>query len=276
MQDDGDGDPVVGEVLRTGWKLKGRVLRPAMVKVTRGRPDGAPTRVVREGLLRRARRAVERVRQGHLARLQEAGQAVPPGREPGEHGSRGALQGDLRRVRRARRQGEAQGVRRGPAHGRVGRRPRRCRWVRRVRSRRRRTYVHVRRRRRRVRRHLRQPLRRRWRRGAAGGAASGPQRGPDLETELHLAFDDAVTRRHVTRSVPRRRDVLDVRRFGRGAGHDARDVSAVPRQRFDRGRPGSRSRSRRCAPRAAGRGAGHPDPVPDVSRAAASRCAPAR
>jgi molecular chaperone GrpE len=35
MQDDGDGDPVVGEVFRPGWKLKGRVLRPAMVKVTR-------------------------------------------------------------------------------------------------------------------------------------------------------------------------------------------------------------------------------------------------
>lgn len=36
MQDDGDGEPVVGDVLRTGWRLKGRVLRPAMVKVTRG------------------------------------------------------------------------------------------------------------------------------------------------------------------------------------------------------------------------------------------------
>jgi molecular chaperone GrpE len=35
MQDDGDGEPHVGDVLRTGWKLKGRVLRPAMVKVTR-------------------------------------------------------------------------------------------------------------------------------------------------------------------------------------------------------------------------------------------------
>ena len=35
MQDDGDGDPRVGGVLRTGWKLKGRVLRPAMVKVVR-------------------------------------------------------------------------------------------------------------------------------------------------------------------------------------------------------------------------------------------------
>jgi molecular chaperone GrpE len=35
LQDDGDGEPVVGDVLRTGWKLKGRVLRPAMVKVVR-------------------------------------------------------------------------------------------------------------------------------------------------------------------------------------------------------------------------------------------------
>ena len=34
MQEDGDGEPVVGDVLRTGWKLKGRVLRPSMVKVT--------------------------------------------------------------------------------------------------------------------------------------------------------------------------------------------------------------------------------------------------
>jgi molecular chaperone GrpE len=37
MQDEGDGEPVVGDVLRTGWKLKGRVLRPSMVKVTRSR-----------------------------------------------------------------------------------------------------------------------------------------------------------------------------------------------------------------------------------------------
>jgi molecular chaperone GrpE len=35
QQDDGDGEPHVGDVLRTGWKLKGRVVRPAMVKVTR-------------------------------------------------------------------------------------------------------------------------------------------------------------------------------------------------------------------------------------------------
>jgi len=35
MQDDGDGEPRVGTVLRTGYSVNGRVLRPAMVKVTR-------------------------------------------------------------------------------------------------------------------------------------------------------------------------------------------------------------------------------------------------
>jgi molecular chaperone GrpE len=35
MQDDGEHEPMVGEVFRPGWKLKGRVMRPAMVKVTR-------------------------------------------------------------------------------------------------------------------------------------------------------------------------------------------------------------------------------------------------
>ncbi|MGZ8762754.1 MAG: nucleotide exchange factor GrpE [Acidimicrobiia bacterium] len=35
MQDDGDGEPVVADVMRTGYTLKGRVLRPAMVKVSR-------------------------------------------------------------------------------------------------------------------------------------------------------------------------------------------------------------------------------------------------
>jgi molecular chaperone GrpE len=35
MQEDGDGEPVVTDVMRTGYTLEGRVLRPAMVKVTR-------------------------------------------------------------------------------------------------------------------------------------------------------------------------------------------------------------------------------------------------
>jgi molecular chaperone GrpE len=33
MHDDGDGEQVVVEVFRTGYRLKGRVVRPAMVKV---------------------------------------------------------------------------------------------------------------------------------------------------------------------------------------------------------------------------------------------------
>jgi len=33
MHDAGDGDPTVVETMRTGWRLKGQVLRPAMVKV---------------------------------------------------------------------------------------------------------------------------------------------------------------------------------------------------------------------------------------------------
>ncbi len=35
LQEDGDGEPVVSDILRTGYRMKGRVLRPAMVKVTR-------------------------------------------------------------------------------------------------------------------------------------------------------------------------------------------------------------------------------------------------
>jgi len=34
-QEDGEGEPVVCDVLRTGYRLKGRVLRPATVRVTR-------------------------------------------------------------------------------------------------------------------------------------------------------------------------------------------------------------------------------------------------
>ena len=35
LQDEGDAEPHVAETLRTGYRLKGRVLRPAMVRVTR-------------------------------------------------------------------------------------------------------------------------------------------------------------------------------------------------------------------------------------------------
>ena len=35
MHEEGDGEPTVAETMRTGYRLKGRVLRPAMVKVTK-------------------------------------------------------------------------------------------------------------------------------------------------------------------------------------------------------------------------------------------------
>jgi len=41
LQEDGDGEPIVGDVLRTGYALKGRVLRPAMVKVVRREKNGS-------------------------------------------------------------------------------------------------------------------------------------------------------------------------------------------------------------------------------------------
>jgi molecular chaperone GrpE len=36
LQDEGDADPRVAQTMRTGYRLKGRVLRPSMVRVTRG------------------------------------------------------------------------------------------------------------------------------------------------------------------------------------------------------------------------------------------------
>jgi molecular chaperone GrpE len=41
MHDEGEGEPIVGDVLRTGYSLNGRVVRPAMVKVTRTGEDRA-------------------------------------------------------------------------------------------------------------------------------------------------------------------------------------------------------------------------------------------
>ncbi len=35
MQEGEDGDPVVSETIRTGYRFRGRLVRPAMVKVAR-------------------------------------------------------------------------------------------------------------------------------------------------------------------------------------------------------------------------------------------------
>ena len=72
--------------------------------------------MVREGLLQGPRRAPVGHRGRDPARLPEAGQAVPPRRQPGGSARR-AVQGDLGRLRRAVRPREAQGLRRGPPAG---------------------------------------------------------------------------------------------------------------------------------------------------------------
>ena len=111
--------------------------------------------------------------------------------------------------------------------------------------------------------------------GAARGAARG---GPAARPGPR---DRAAPRRSTTRctaspaTVRFRADATcsTCHGIGRGAGHDARDVPAVPRRGLDRGRPGpvlvlaGVPDVRRARP-------GHPDAVPDVSRAAGSRCAP--
>ena len=102
---------------------------------------GAAARVVREGLLQGPRRLRDGDGQGdHDARTASWPASCHPDANPGDAAGRGALQGGLGRLRRRRRRGQAQGVRRGPPLG-PGRRmgfggARRCRRLRRRRRRR--------------------------------------------------------------------------------------------------------------------------------------------
>ena len=87
---------------------------------TRGRVKrhgGAATRMVREGLLQDPWRPEHGQREGDHQRVPEAREEAPSRREPGR---RGDVQGDHRRLRRARRRRQSQGVRRGARHGPCG------------------------------------------------------------------------------------------------------------------------------------------------------------
>ncbi len=92
----------------------------------------------------------------------------------------------------------------------------------------------------------------RGRRG--GGGATGPQRGSDVETELHLSFEDAVT--GVTTSVNLTTDARchTCARLRGGAGHPADDLSALRRDRAPSRTTRACSPSARSAPSAAGGG----------------------
>ena len=90
-------------------------LRPAMVKVQGLEAHhGAAAGVVREGLLQGPRRRRDGVAEGDHQGVPQAGAPAPPRRQPRRRRGRGALQGGLGRLRRGRRRGQAQGVRRGP------------------------------------------------------------------------------------------------------------------------------------------------------------------
>ena len=91
--------------------------------------------------------------------------------------------------------------------------------------------------RRRLHRPARQPARQPRRARPARGAGSAARAGS--RDRAAPVVRRRRSRRHEHGSVPRRRDVLDVPGLGRRARHHPRDVSAVPRQRIDRGRPGS-------------------------------------
>ena len=246
-----------------------------MVKVTRAqRSNGiAAARVVREGLLRRARRAASaRPTRSSRAPTRSSRSSITPTRTPATPRPRRSSRRSRPRTTCSATPPSASRVRRGAPHGRVGRRSRRLR-------------------------RLRSPadggsftfegdlgdLGGMFGNLFGGGAAAGgrrragerPATRQDLETELHLSFDDAVHGRDVDRALPRRRDVLDVRGLGRGARHHARDVPAVSRLRFDRGRPGS-VLVLGGVPDVWWSRPGDPEAVPDVQAAAGSRCAPAK
>ena len=90
------------------------------------------------------------------------------------------------------------------------------------------------------------------RRREAGRTRTGSAARPGPRDRVAPVVRRCRARRHEHRAVPRRRDVLDVQRLGRGArGPDrrrVRSVTAAVRSRSIR----DRSRSRRCAPRVAG------------------------
>ena len=94
----------------------------------------------------------------------------------------------------------------------------------------------------------------RGRRPWAIASAPGPRRGQDLETELHLGFEDAVRGVTSTRAFHRRSHLLHVSRLGRRARNRTRDLPAVRRLRCRSPSTRARSRCRRCAPTAAGAG----------------------
>ena len=87
-----------------------------------------------------------------------------------------------------------------------------------------------------VRRHPLRPLRRRRR--PAARAAPRPERGRDLETEVHLSFEQAMEGAQVSVAVPVAGALPDLPRHRRQAGHQPDRLPALPGPRHRGAGPG--------------------------------------
>ena len=274
---------VVADTMRTGYRLKGRVLRPAMVKVTRVDRTGsmAPQREWFEkdyyAVLGVSQGATEK--EHHARAYRKLAKQYHPDANPGnteaeerfkEISAAYDVLGDPEKRKEYDEVREMVASGAGPAAGGFG--GRRCRRVR-VASRRSTSTTAA------VSATssaacsaagggARRP---RW----PGAAAAGPRRGADLETELHLDFLDAV--HGVTTSVNFTADAACSVCHGTGAepGTAPRRVPRLRRLRRDRASTRARSRSRRSAPRAVG-AARSSRTRARTAVAGASRSAPAR
>ena len=216
--------------------------------------------MVREGLLQDARRPRGRVPEGHHEGVPQARPTAPSRHERRRHEGRGALQGDLFRLRRARRCRQAQGVRRGASPRPDGRRVRprtgRGRGP---------AGLHVHGRRRRHQRPSRRSVRPRPSRRPRRRRRPGPAEGRRPRGRSHARVRGCRARHHDVAVSHQRRGVQHVRRKWGETGHPCDDVPGVPGPRRPRRQPGA-VLAQLPLPELRRDGIRDRRPVPDVSR----------
>ena len=219
---------VVLDVVEKGYRLNGTVLRPARVVVSRRRADGrrsrTPTRCsasTRRPPTRRSRRPTASSR------------ASTTRTEPGRRGGRGALQGDPGGLLDPVRPREARAVR-------LGRRHLRRRASTRARSARRPAAASA------AASATSSPTSSAAAAAAARRAGRRPERGRDLETEVHISFEQAMEGAQVPVTRAAVGALPDLPRHRRQARHHAHGLQPLPgpRRRGRVARACSRSPSR--------------------------------